>query len=85
MIVIADTSPIDYLILIGEIELLPALYGRVLIPPSVREELGRLRAPQAVRIWIGDPPDWLEVRKPSLEADQHLSLAPLEYLGQARK
>ena len=41
MIVIADTSPINYLILIGEIEVLSALYGRVLIPPSVREELDR--------------------------------------------
>ena len=41
MIVIADTSPINYLILIGEIDVLPALYGQVLIPPSVREELDR--------------------------------------------
>ena len=43
MIVIADTSPINYLILIGEIDVLPALYDSVLIPPSVREELGRPR------------------------------------------
>lgn len=55
MIVIADTSPINYLILIGEIEVLPALYGRVLIPPSVHEKLDRPRTPQAVRMWIAHP------------------------------
>lgn len=29
MIVIADTSPLNYLIWIGEVEILPALYARV--------------------------------------------------------
>lgn len=47
MIVIADTGPINDLILIGEIELLPALYDRVTVPPSVCEELG----PQ-LRHWL---------------------------------
>ncbi len=45
MIVIADTGPINYLILIREIEILPALYQRVTIPPPVREELNRPRTP----------------------------------------
>ena len=31
-IVISDTSPINYLVLIGEISLLPRLYGKVVIP-----------------------------------------------------
>jgi predicted nucleic acid-binding protein len=56
MIVIADTGPVNYLILIDEIDLLPALYGQLLIPPSVHEELGRKRAPEAVRLWIARPP-----------------------------
>jgi predicted nucleic acid-binding protein len=47
MIVIADTGPINYLILIGEIDVLPALYDRVLISPSVQGELGRMRATEA--------------------------------------
>ena len=33
--VIADTSPINYLVLIGEIDVLPKLYDLILIPPSV--------------------------------------------------
>src|ERR1700674_2013708 len=44
MIVVADTSPINYLILIGEIETLTKMYGRVVIPRAVREELLLVRA-----------------------------------------
>ena len=54
MIVVADTGPINYLILIGEIELLPALYDRVAVPPSVCEELGRLRAPRRDVVRVAD-------------------------------
>jgi predicted nucleic acid-binding protein len=39
MIVIADTSPLHYLILVGEVELLPKLFQQVLIPREVAEEL----------------------------------------------
>lgn len=49
MIVVADTSPINYLIRIGQIDVLPALYGRVLVPQSVWEELTDLRAPAPIR------------------------------------
>ena len=73
MIVIADTSPINYLILIGEIDVLPALYDRVLIPLAVHEELGRSRAPEAVRLWIARPPAWLQMRAPSRHADPSAS------------
>ena len=65
MIVIADTGPINYLILIGEIEILATLYDRVAIPRSVCQELGRPRAPEAVRAWITLPPSWLETLSPS--------------------
>ncbi len=44
MIVIADTSLINYLIRIGEIEVLPKLYGRILVPPSVYGELKTTRS-----------------------------------------
>jgi len=37
MIVVSDTSPICYLLLIGEIELLPQLYGQVIIPRIVQK------------------------------------------------
>jgi len=41
MIVVADTSPINYLILIEEIDILTKMYGRVVIPRAVRDELLR--------------------------------------------
>ena len=64
MIVVADTSPINYLVLIEEIGILPIMYGRVVIPHTVREEPTRASAPQLVRAWVGHPPVWLEVRSP---------------------
>jgi len=38
-VVVADTSPLDYLILIEAIDLLPQLYGRIIIPTEVLDEL----------------------------------------------
>jgi len=50
MIIIADTSPVNYLLLIGEIEILPQLYGRVIIPSAVLEELSQKMRPNWLRI-----------------------------------
>jgi predicted nucleic acid-binding protein len=77
MIVIADTGPVNYLIWIGEIAVLPKLYGRILVPPSVCDELKRAPAPQAVRAWIAQPPAWLETRTPSHTPDAELLRARL--------
>ena len=78
MIVIADTSPINYLVLIEKIELLPTLYGRVLIPPSVHEELQRAGAPKMVRAWVAHPPVWLEIVVPKGEPDSDLMQVDLD-------
>ena len=73
MIVVADTTPVNYLILIEEIDLLPKLYGRVVIPRAVSEELMRPRAPIRVQEWMKKPPDWLEVLSPTSAVDATLS------------
>lgn len=39
MIVVSDTSPISNLLIIGRIELLRDIYGRVVIPTAVATEL----------------------------------------------
>ncbi len=36
MTVVADTSPLNYLVLIGGIDVLPSLYRQIAIPPAVR-------------------------------------------------
>jgi predicted nucleic acid-binding protein len=71
-VVISDASPIHYLILIGEIELLPILYARVLIPKSVLDELTHERTPQTVKRWISHPPVWLEIAHPADPLDPRM-------------
>jgi predicted nucleic acid-binding protein len=60
-IVIADTGPINYLVLIASIDLLPVLFEQVILPSAVQFELADADAPLSVRNWIGNPPAWLEV------------------------
>jgi predicted nucleic acid-binding protein len=60
-VVVADTSPLNYLVLIGQIEILPALFERVFVPQVVRNELRHGEAPESVRRWIAQPPSWLEI------------------------
>src|SRR5256886_3171351 len=62
MIVIADSTPLNYLILIYQADLLPQLFDRVLIPPAVFEELQHQETPDLVRRWIAGPPSWLQVQ-----------------------
>jgi predicted nucleic acid-binding protein len=64
-VVISDASPIRYLVLIGEVEILGALYERVFIPKSVALELNQPKAPDIVKQWMAHPPVWLEVQSPS--------------------
>jgi len=72
MIVIADTTPINYLILIGEIHVLEQLYGRIVLPSAVRDELLHPKAPMKVKEWITELPDWVEVRSASPVHDANL-------------
>ena len=73
MIVVADTSPINYLVLIKEIEILPRLYGKVVIPQTVREELLHPVAAEIVRTWTAQAPAWLEIRTPAKSPDPSLA------------
>lgn len=65
MIVVADTTPLRYLVVIEHEHLLPALYGRVLIPPAVAAELNQENTPWVVRTWLAARPGWLEIRQPT--------------------
>jgi predicted nucleic acid-binding protein len=64
-LVIADTSPINYLLLIGHINILPALFEKVILPAAVCDELKHPKAPLVVRNWIAAPPPWVDVRPSS--------------------
>lgn len=60
-VVVADTSPLHYLVLIGQIDLLSRLFAAVTIPIVVRDELLHPNTPQPVLDWATDPPPWLTV------------------------
>jgi predicted nucleic acid-binding protein len=61
MTVVSDTSPINYLVLIGLDGILPRVFSQVLIPGAVLAELQAPGAPREVREWIASPNDWLRV------------------------
>jgi predicted nucleic acid-binding protein len=61
MVVVADTSPLNYLILIDADRVLQNLYGEVLVPSAVIRELRHTGAPRQVMQWVADPPDWLRI------------------------
>ena len=74
MIVVSDTSPLNYLVLIDLQHILPELFEQILIPSAVRDELQSAGAPGAIARFMAAAPAWLETRQVS-EVDpklQHL-------------
>jgi len=61
--VISDTSPLNYLILIGCDDVLPQLYHQVVVPVAVLQELQHSDTPSAIAQWIASPPPWLRVEE----------------------
>jgi predicted nucleic acid-binding protein len=61
MIVVADTSPLNYLVLLGHIDILAKIYAEVLLPQTVLDELQDSDAPAEVRAWVSAPPVWLQI------------------------
>lgn len=73
-IVVADTSPLNYLTQINCDFLLPLLYRRVITPPIVLAELADAGAPRVVARWAAQPPGWLEILPPETQPDEGLCL-----------
>ncbi len=74
-VVVADATPLHYLILIEAIDVLPRLFERTLVPHEVRNELTREATPPIVRRWMLKPPTWLEVifGQPAGQSDDALN------------
>lgn len=77
-IAVADTTPLNYLVLIGAIEVLPALFGEVITPPAVLAELQHERTPAVVKVWAVRPPEWLRVVSPRVRLPATAKLDPGE-------
>src|SRR5437868_3385177 len=85
-LVVADTSPVRYLILADAIETLPKLYDSVVIPAAVRAELSHPSAPNDVRSWISKPPAWLTTRTPArIQTELNLGQGELEAIALAQE
>lgn len=72
-VVVADTTPLNYLILIGQVNILGSLFDAVLIPEAVLAELQHPSAPEAVKGWLGDLPGWLHI-SPLGKVDESVQL-----------
>ena len=85
MIVVSDTSPLNYLVLIGRAEVLPTLFSRVVAPPAVVGEMLQLGAPKVVANWAASPPKWLEVILPTtFNVNLQLGVGEAEAIALAR-
>lgn len=82
-VVVSDTTPLNYLILIGEIRVLPLLFEKVFVPPAVIQEMKHPRAPVAVSLWATGLPAWVEIRTPRTELDQWIGKGENEAISLA--
>jgi len=74
MTVVSNTTPLNYLVLIGRAELLNALYEKVVIPQAVFGELTSTAAPDKVRAWATSNPGWLTVEQAPNVIDSELDV-----------
>jgi len=64
--------------LIGQIDLLPRLFGKVVLPKEVHGELTSDKAPTPVREWIAGAPVWLEIKDAPLQVPPDSSLINID-------
>ncbi|HMD08271.1 MAG TPA: hypothetical protein VKH63_12095 [Candidatus Acidoferrum sp.] len=74
MIVVADTSPLNYLLQINCESTLPALYERIIVPSAVLAELAHPDTPAVVSSWLLHLPEWIDIRQAAFRADPSLAL-----------
>jgi predicted nucleic acid-binding protein len=89
VIIVSDSGPLAYLVLIGVADSLPSLYGDVYIPPAVLTELRHPNCP--VVLWAKQLPAWLHVAEPisttnetSLDVGEREAIALAIELGAER-
>ena len=70
MIIVSNTSPLCYLVLIGHADVLAELHGEIHVTQKVLEELRHPDAPPAVRQWATTPPAWLKIHSDPEETNQ---------------
>jgi predicted nucleic acid-binding protein len=80
MPIVADATVFRYLVVVGATDILPALFGTVLVPPAVVHELQHASTPAQVRTWWRTVPLWVQIQPPRLPPDP-----ALHYLGEGEQ
>jgi len=81
MLVVSDTTPLNYLVQIEHETILPALFGFVLVPSQVILELRHSQTPRPSRDWAHRLPDWVHIQDedpsefPSLDPGEAAALS----------
>ena len=79
MIVVSDSSVLSALAAIGELDLLPKLFGKITVTATICREAGHRNAPQGLRELFSSIPSWLEVvPDPSPYLEETATLDPGE-------
>ena len=60
---VSDTTPLRHLIAIEQEEILPKLFGEIVVPRAVHDELTHPRTPQKVSQFLQAPPAWYKIRE----------------------
>lgn len=95
--VVSDSSPLNYLALLSDFDLLRQIYGRLVIPPAVYREVveggagypvgNAVQAALGDWIWVAEPPDRLQAdalrREYRLDLGESEAILVAEALGKA--
>lgn len=85
MIVVSDASPLIVLSRLNHLDVLPVLYGCVLIPPEVYKELTQQAAKIGIANAFLNASPWLRVQSPQVITPYtglHLSSSSTRSLGE---
>ena len=77
-LIVSDTTPLNYLILIGRVDVLPQLFDWIIVPQAVVREMLHPKAPPVVSNWAAQLPAWVDTQLPEVSDVSALSLGPGE-------
>lgn len=72
MIIVSDTTPLHYLILIDKVDLLRKFFSEIAVPKIVSDELQAAETPTKIKNFMSAPPSWLSVLPDSGLSDSEL-------------
>jgi len=72
MPIVVDVTVFRYLVIAEATNILPTLFGTVVVPPAVVEELQQEHTPARIRAWWVTMPSWVRIHAPQSPPDPTL-------------